>query len=156
MSKTTVNSASPPPGESVLDMQGLYKRFRDTGWVIEDINLSVRAGEILYVLGPSGGGKTTLLRLICGFESPDEGQIVQGGRVISRPGWVLPPERRGIGMVFQDYAIFPHLTVRGNVLFGLERPFPERVFRGLQRALNRDEEPEQALNGVARRRRCES
>ncbi len=155
MSTTRVNSASPPPGASVLDIQGLYKRFRDTGWVIEEVDLSVRAGEILYVLGPSGGGKTTLLRLICGFESPDGGQIVQGGRVISRPGWVLPPERRKIGMVFQDYANFPHLTVRGNVLFGLERPFPERFFRALQRALNRDEDTEPRLSGAERRSRLE-
>ncbi|MCZ6531513.1 MAG: ABC transporter ATP-binding protein [SAR324 cluster bacterium] len=140
---------------SVLDINGLYKKFDSSGWVIEDCTLSVQSGEILYVLGPSGSGKTTLLRLICGFESPDAGQIVQGNRIISSPGLVLPPERRRIGMVFQDYAIFPHLTVRGNVSFGLARPFPERVFRGLQSVLNREPEREQPLSGEQRQARLE-
>jgi iron(III) transport system ATP-binding protein len=130
----------------VLETRHVYKRFGDPGWIIEDCNLSVEEGEILYVLGPSGSGKTTLLRLISGFEMPDGGEILQGGRVISRPGGGLPPERRRIGMVFQDYAIFPHLTVKGNVQFGLARPFPERVFRALQRWAVREAEPEPRLS----------
>ena len=115
----------------VLEIRNLFKRFDDAGWVVEDASLSVQPGELLYVLGPSGSGKTTLLRLICGFETPDGGEIVQQGRVISRPGWALPPERRRIGMVFQDYAIFPHLTVRDNVAFGLTLPYYQRMLNWL-------------------------
>ena len=79
------------------------------------------------MLGPSGCGKTTLLRLIGGFETPDRGEVVQSGRVVSRPGWVLPPERRRIGMVFQEYTLFPHLSVRENVQFGLTPPLLRRL-----------------------------
>jgi iron(III) transport system ATP-binding protein len=82
------------------------------------------------VLGPSGCGKTTLLRLIAGFESPDAGTIVVGGQTVAGPGDWVPPERRRIGMVFQDYALFPHLRVRENVAFGLatrEREERERL-----------------------------
>ena len=112
----------------VLELEGIYKRFDDPEWVIEDFSATVRQGEILYLLGPSGGGKTTLLRMICGFESPDRGEIILEGKAISGQGWMLPPERRRIGMVFQDYAIFPHLTVRGNVLFGVRPPLLQRVY----------------------------
>ncbi|MBI3804838.1 MAG: ABC transporter ATP-binding protein [Nitrospirae bacterium] len=86
---------------------------------VYDISLNVAKGEVLALLGPSGSGKTTLLRLIAGFEVPDQGKILLSGREVSRPSEVLPPERRGVGMVFQDYALFPHLTVEGNVAFGL-------------------------------------
>ena len=113
----------------VLEIRNLFKAFDLPGWIIEDFSLRVQAGEFLCVLGPSGCGKTTLLRLICGFESPERGEILQEGRTISRPGWILPPEERRIGMVFQDFAIFPHLTVRGNVGFGLMRPLYERLLR---------------------------
>nr|NIR98970.1 ABC transporter ATP-binding protein [Gammaproteobacteria bacterium]NIT64608.1 ABC transporter ATP-binding protein [Gammaproteobacteria bacterium]NIV21581.1 ATP-binding cassette domain-containing protein [Gammaproteobacteria bacterium]NIY33188.1 ATP-binding cassette domain-containing protein [Gammaproteobacteria bacterium] len=90
-------------------------------------HLAVAPGEVLSVLGPSGCGKTTLLRLIAGFETPERGEVVQQGQVISRPGWVLPPERRHIGMVFQEYTLFPHLTVRENVQFGLQPALSDRV-----------------------------
>jgi iron(III) transport system ATP-binding protein len=105
---------------TILDIRELYKRFEPGPWVIEGFSLSVQAGTLMYVLGPSGCGKTTLLRLVAGFESPDAGAIVKEGETISRPGRVLPPEARRIGMVFQDYALFPHLTVEENVRFGLE------------------------------------
>ncbi len=139
----------------VLEIRHVYKRFDDPGWVVEDCSLSVEAGEILYVLGPSGSGKTTLLRLISGFEMPERGEIAQGGQVISRPGIGLPPERRRIGMVFQDYAIFPHLTVRGNVAFGLARPFAERFFRALQSRLGNDPAPERGLSPAEQEQRLE-
>ncbi len=84
-----------------------------------DISLKVKKGEILALLGPSGSGKTTVLRLIAGFESPDEGTILLKENEVSQPGVSLPPERRGVGMVFQDYALFPHLTVERNISFGL-------------------------------------
>jgi iron(III) transport system ATP-binding protein len=81
----------------------------------------VETGEILCLLGPSGCGKTTLLRLIAGFEAPDSGEIYLAKRLVSRPGLVVPPERRHVGMVFQDFALFPHMTVRQNIVFGLLR-----------------------------------
>jgi ABC-type Fe3+/spermidine/putrescine transport system ATPase subunit len=84
--------------------------------VLEDISLQVEEGEILVLLGPSGSGKTTLLRMISGFETPDDGAIVVAGEEVTR----LPPERRHFGMVFQHYALFPHMTVADNVAFGLE------------------------------------
>ncbi len=88
---------------------------------VKDVSLDVRAGEILTLLGPSGCGKTTTLRLIAGFETPDRGAIyVCGNQVAGVRSWV-PPEKRGVGMVFQDYALFPHLTVGENVIFGLDR-----------------------------------
>jgi len=94
---------------------------------VEDVSLEVRRGEILVLLGPSGCGKTTLLRLLMGFEEPDAGRIEIGGRLVADAGGGLPPEERGLGFVFQDYALFPHLTVAGNIAFGLHRlPREER------------------------------
>ncbi|MDI6892558.1 MAG: ABC transporter ATP-binding protein [Actinomycetota bacterium] len=78
------------------------------------VNLSIETGEIFVVLGPSGAGKTVLLETIAGFYSPDEGNIILGGELAND----LPPERRNIGFMFQDYALFPHLTVEENILFG--------------------------------------
>src|SRR5690606_7753961 len=82
---------------------------------------SVDAGATLALLGPSGCGKTTLLRIIAGLEVPDAGTVTVGGTELSGPGGVVPPERRRIGMVFQDWALFPHLSVARNVGFGLPR-----------------------------------
>jgi ABC-type Fe3+/spermidine/putrescine transport system ATPase subunit len=84
--------------------------------VLRDISLEMAEGEILVLLGPSGSGKTTLLRLVAGFETVDEGAIRLADEDVSR----LPPERRNIGMVFQHYALFPHMTVAENIAFGLE------------------------------------
>ncbi len=86
---------------------------------VYEVSFKVDKGKILALLGPSGSGKTTLLRLISGFEVPDSGRILLNDREVSGPGGFIPPEKRGIGMVFQDYALFPHLTVAGNVVFGL-------------------------------------
>ena len=83
--------------------------------VLRDLALAVEKGEILALLGPSGSGKTTALRLIAGFERPDRGRILVEGSDVT----ALPPERRHFGMVFQHYALFPHLTVGENVAFGL-------------------------------------
>jgi len=107
---------------AILEIRELHKRFEPGPWVVDDVSFTVEAGSLMYVLGPSGSGKTTLLRLVAGFEAPDAGEIVKGGDVISAPGRVIAPEDRRIGMVFQDYALFPHLTVEANVRFGLDRP----------------------------------
>lgn len=87
--------------------------------VLENLTLHVRQGDLVSLLGPSGCGKTTLLRAIAGFVPVTEGEIILDGGIISRPGFVLPPEKRQIGLVFQDYALFPHLNVTENVSFGL-------------------------------------
>jgi iron(III) transport system ATP-binding protein len=89
--------------------------------VVNDLSLALKKGAIGCLLGPSGCGKTTVLRCIAGFEPISAGEIALNGVVISNAGFVLPPERRHIGMVFQDYALFPHLTVLANVDFGLHR-----------------------------------
>ena len=87
--------------------------------VLDAVNLTLGAGEIAALLGPSGCGKTTLLRLIAGFESVQQGAIHLNGDLVSDATNLLPPERRRLGMVFQDFALFPHLTVAGNIAFGL-------------------------------------
>ncbi len=97
---------------------------------VDDLSLQVHEGELLVLLGPSGCGKTTTLRLIAGFERPQAGTIsIDKERVVDSDTWV-PPERRGVGIVFQDYALFPHLTVAQNIAFGLLRlPRRERIER---------------------------
>ena len=88
---------------------------------MHDITLTVEEGATLSILGPSGCGKTTVLRAIAGFEHPQSGQILIAGRPVCDGSHWVPPEERGVGMVFQDYALFPHLTVAQNVAFGLQR-----------------------------------
>jgi iron(III) transport system ATP-binding protein len=88
---------------------------------VDDVNLTVAAGELVCLVGPSGCGKTTLLRIAAGLEPLQQGRVVIDGCAIAEPGYVVPPEARGVGFVFQDYALFPHLTVAGNVGFGLHR-----------------------------------
>ena len=111
------------PTLPALQCAGVAKRFGDL-IVVDDLNLLVGRGEICALLGPSGCGKTTTLRLVAGFERLDRGRVVIGDHVVAsaaeRPVH-LPPEQRRVGMVFQDYALFPHLSVRGNVGFGLPR-----------------------------------
>jgi iron(III) transport system ATP-binding protein len=88
---------------------------------VDDVTLTVAAGELVCLVGPSGCGKTTLLRVAAGLEDLQVGRIVIDGCAIAEPGYVVPPEARGVGFVFQDYALFPHLTVAKNVAFGLHR-----------------------------------
>ena len=102
----------------LLSLRGLacgYQGHR----IVQSLELHLNAGDIGCLLGPSGCGKTTTLRAIAGFESVQEGEIELSGAVISRPGFTLAPEKRRIGMVFQDYALFPHLSVADNVAFGI-------------------------------------
>ncbi len=102
---------------------------------LAQVSLVVEPGEILALLGPSGCGKTTTLRLIAGFEAPDGGRIEIHGRPVAEPGRVVPPEERGVAMVFQDFALFPHLTVAENVAFGLRRLRPSERTRAAHDAV---------------------
>ena len=104
--------------EAAISAEGLSKRFGATT-AARSVGFELRSGELLGVLGPSGCGKTTLLRLLAGFERPDAGLVQVAGRTVVGPGVWLPPERRRVGMVAQDFALFPHLTVGQNVAFGL-------------------------------------
>ncbi len=103
---------------SRLSLRGVSRFFGQVA-AVSELNLEVREGEILSLLGPSGCGKTTLLRLISGLEEPDSGVITIGGQVVAGNRWV-PPEKRGVGVVFQDYALFPHMTIFKNIAFGLK------------------------------------
>ncbi len=105
---------------SALSVSAVDKSFGRTP-VLRGLSLEVAPGSIAAVLGPSGCGKTTLLRIIAGFEAPDAGEIRIGGRVVSGPSGEIPAERRAIGFVPQEGALFPHLSVRGNVGYGLGR-----------------------------------
>jgi len=102
------------------DLHHKYDRRECSNWILNEINLKIEDGELLGLLGPSGCGKTTLLRLIAGFECPSRGRITLNDKEISSRKKILSPEKRNIGMVFQDYALFPHLTVLENVMFGLK------------------------------------
>ena len=106
---------------SALLVSGLRKSFGDTA-VLRGLELDVPERSLVAILGASGGGKTTLLRLVCGFERPDAGRIAIGGTDVEGPGLHRRPERRRIGYVAQDGALFPHLSVAANILFGLDRP----------------------------------
>ena len=101
-----------------LELLDLTKRYGDVTSV-DRLTLAVEPGEFICLLGPSGCGKTTTLRMVAGFIEPDGGEIRVNGKPISAPGKVTPPERREMGMIFQSYAVWPHMTVRENVGYGL-------------------------------------
>lgn len=105
----------------LLKLLDVSKRYAaDQPPAADRLTLTVEQGELVVLLGPSGCGKTTSLRLIAGFENPDTGSVVIRGEVMAGHGRWVPPEKRGVGIVFQDYALFPHLTVVENVGFGLQ------------------------------------
>lgn len=109
-------------GEVILRLEGVCKRFGRMGSLaVDGVSLELARGEVLALLGPSGCGKTTLLRLIAGFEGLEAGSVEIAGRKVSGDGCWVAPELRCLGMVFQDYALFPHLTVAQNVGFGLRK-----------------------------------
>lgn len=104
----------------LLEMSGVSKYYGENE-VVHDVSLFLAKGDIGCLLGPSGCGKTTLLRVVAGFESVQRGQVRIDGISVSAPGYSIAPEKRSIGMVFQDYALFPHMTVAENILFGIGR-----------------------------------
>jgi iron(III) transport system ATP-binding protein len=104
---------------SKLELLGVTKRFGAHA-AVEGLALTVESGTLVSLLGPSGCGKTTTLRLVSGFAVPDLGTIQVAGRVVSAPGHVVPPEKRDMSMIFQSYALWPHLTVAENVAYGLK------------------------------------
>lgn len=108
----------PPP--AALSVRGVSHSYGPVP-VLDEVDLGVPAGCVVALLGPSGCGKTTLLRSIAGLERPSGGEVVLGDRTVSGPGVFVPPEKRRIGMVFQDWALFPHLSVARNVAFGLTK-----------------------------------
>ncbi len=120
----TVTTPQPPPAVRLVGLERRYGAVR----AVDGLDLEVHPGEMLTVLGPSGCGKTTVLRLIAGLEAPDAGTIEIGGRRVAGGGAAIPPERRRVGMVFQDFALFPHLSVADNVRYGLRRD-PDRDVR---------------------------
>jgi spermidine/putrescine transport system ATP-binding protein len=101
--------------QAIVHIDGMTKRFANTV-AVDRLDLDIRAGEFVTFLGPSGCGKTTTLRVLGGFEMPTEGRVILDGADVTR----LPPNRRNVNMVFQDYALFPHMTVGQNIAFGLE------------------------------------
>src|SRR5262245_20173223 len=113
----------------LLEVENLRHAYGDHE-VVRGLSFSLAHGALGCLLGPSGCGKTTALRCIAGFETIREGEIRLAGKVVSGGGTMVPPERRRIGMVFQDYALFPHLSVAGNIAFGLHAaPAHERSAR---------------------------
>jgi iron(III) transport system ATP-binding protein len=116
----TVMADSRSPQPPILQLEQITRQFPQTAHpAVSCISLSLYSGELLSLLGPSGCGKTTLLRLIAGFEQPQQGTITIAQKPVAGDGYWVPPEQRNIGMVFQDYALFPHLTVSQNIAFGL-------------------------------------
>ncbi len=101
-----------------VKIENAWRKFGDLV-AVRDVTLEIAPGEILCLLGPSGCGKTTLLRLVSGLEMPDQGRILIDGREMSGPSANVPPEARGVGLMFQDFALFPHMTILENVAFGL-------------------------------------
>ena len=120
--------AAPPPVATRLDVRGLTRRFGGAP-VVDNLSLAVPAGQVTCLLGPSGCGKTTTLRMIAGVERPDSGTIRIDGRTVSDDRTFVPPEARSVGLMFQDFALFPHLTVAQNVAFGLRGDRAARAHR---------------------------
>lgn len=153
----TKATAAAAEAETVLEIDGLTKRY--AGEVaVDDLSLSVREGELLTLLGPSGCGKTTTLRTIAGLEEPTEGNVTIDGQTLAGGDAFVEPEQRDVGIVFQSFALFPHLTVAENIGFGLqdrdEAAVDERVDEmlalvGLE--AHREKAPEQLSGGQRQR-----
>jgi iron(III) transport system ATP-binding protein len=110
-----------------VELRGLTKRYADVA-VVDNVSMHIEHGHLVCLLGPSGCGKTTTLRLIAGFVEPSGGEIRVGDKMMSSPAGTLPPERRNMSMIFQSYALWPHMTVAENIIYGLKlRKLPRDV-----------------------------
>lgn len=121
---------------SVIKLDNISKIYDSKVIAVNNVSFEVDAGKVFAILGPSGCGKTTILRLIAGFERPDNGCILLNGDVVADRNIWVPPEKRGIGMVFQDYALFPHLAVNENVAFGLKNLTKEQKMLRVEEVLD--------------------
>ena len=110
----------------MLKLQNLSLRF-EKDQVLRDVSFEVAEGELVCLLGPSGCGKTTTLRLIAGFEKPEAGRIIIGDQIVSSARQTVAPQKRDIGFLFQDYALFPHLSVAQNIAYGLSGRTKQQV-----------------------------
>ena len=145
-SSPRITREAPAPGDDAyVEYERVSKTFDGRTLVVRDLDLQIRKGEFLTLLGPSGSGKTTCLLMLAGFETPTAGAIRIAGRAVQD----VPPRRRGIGMVFQNYALFPHMTVGENLAFPLDvrGVGPERRRERVRRALQLVR-----LEGLERRR----
>ena len=125
---------------AALNVEALRKQFSVGRPAVDGISFAVPAGEIVVLLGPSGCGKTTTLRCVAGLEHPTSGTIAIGGAVVSDParGLLVPPRHRNVGMVFQSYAVWPHMTVTQNVAYGLRvrKQAPADIKANVERTLD--------------------
>ena len=117
--ESTIQGSLFTPASSVLELRHVSCAYETGRPAVQEISFAAREGEILCLLGPSGCGKTTILRAIAGFEPVRSGQIFLSGQLVSSPDMMTPTENRRVGMVFQEYALFPHLRVQDNIAFGL-------------------------------------
>ena len=113
---------------AAVELVSLSKSFGEAA-ALDSLTLTIAHGSLVCLLGPSGCGKTTTLRLVAGFLDPDKGAIRVGGRTLSEPGRTVPPERRGMSMIFQSYALWPHMTIAENIAYGLKLRRLERTDR---------------------------
>ena len=139
----------------VVECRGVTKWFGRT-CAVEGVSFTVSSGKLLALVGPSGCGKTTLLRILAGFERPDGGIVRVSGREVVGPGVFVPPEKRDVGLVFQDYALFPHMTVAKNILYGMGRKLRgegrlEFLLDLLGLTAHRDKYPHQLSGGECQR-----
>ncbi len=114
---------------SIIEFKNVSKYYNDTP-VIQNFSMKMDSGERVAILGPSGCGKTTVLRLLAGFTSPDSGEIIINNQIVAAEGKIIKePEERNLGMVFQDLALWPHLSVKGNLEFGLRAKRVQKIKR---------------------------
>jgi iron(III) transport system ATP-binding protein len=127
--QVTLTFVNPPLGPApVVEVRALSKAYGSV-IAVDDVELDVQPGELLALLGPSGCGKTTTLRLLAGFERPDAGEIRLNGLLVAAKGTFVPPEKRRVGVVFQDFALFPHLSVADNIGYGIVHDRSRRARR---------------------------
>jgi iron(III) transport system ATP-binding protein len=107
--------------KNILEIRNLSHAYNHASSIIKDFNFSLKKGEIVSILGPSGIGKTTLLRIVAGLEDVMDGEVIISEKVASKKNFLLPPEKRNLGLVVEDRALFPHLSVEKNVMFGISR-----------------------------------